>query len=190
MCVLYKCCFWLIQNNFCVKLARAKIKFLCLNWLALVINSLILTNMKLKTVYKLEKKAKEVWIVSPDLHYDTENDAFKNIVVHNLHDRTKYRYIVPNTNSVNKHLNKYQKDLTIPKDLAKEMFLLLPPSEFIPFMSELAIYDPNSKTPVACMAVWKNCDESDEIIRFDVSMTRELVNKFRKLWIKYKREKP
>ena len=36
------------------------------------------TTMKLKTVYKLEKNASEVWIVSPDLHYDTENDTFKH----------------------------------------------------------------------------------------------------------------
>jgi len=146
--------------------------------------------MKLKTVYKLEKKASEVWIVSPDLHYDTENDEFRNIVKHNLHNDTKYRYIVPNTKSVIRHLNMYQKDQTIPKDLAKEMFLLLPPSEFNPFLNELAIYDPNGKKPVGCLSVWKNCDENDEVISFDTDMTLELVKKFKTLWKKYKRENP
>lgn len=146
--------------------------------------------MKLKSVYKLEKKAKEVWIVSPDLHYDTENDEFKNIVSHNLHNNTKYRYIVPNTSSVSKHLNRYQKDLTIPKDLSKEMFLLLPPSEFNVFLNELAIYDPNGDDPVACLAVWRDCNESDEVISFDKEMTEELIKRFRKLWKKYKRENP
>lgn len=146
--------------------------------------------MKLKSVINLEKKAKEVWIVSPDLHYDTENDEFKNIVEHNLHNDTKYRYIVPNTSSVMKHLNRYQKDLTIPKDLTKEMFLLLPPSEFNPFLNELAIYDPNGDKPVACLAVWKDCDAADEVISFDLEMTKELIKKFKALWKKYKRENP
>jgi len=146
--------------------------------------------MKLKALYKLEKNAKEVWIVSPDLYYDTENDEFKNIVTHNLHNNTKYRYIVPNTTSVMKHLNKYQKDQTIPKDLTKEMFLLLPPSEFNPFLNELAIYNPNGDKPVACLAVWRDCNESDEVLSFDLDMTKELVKRFRKLWKKYKRETP
>ena len=146
--------------------------------------------MKLKALYKLEKKAKEVWIVSPDLYYDTESDEFKNIVTHNLHNNTKYRYIVPNTTSVIKHLNKYQKDQTIPKDLSKEMFLLLPPSEFNPFMNELAIYDPNGDSPVACLAVWRDCNESDEVLSVDLDMTKELIKRFRTLWKKYKRENP
>ena len=146
--------------------------------------------MKLKALYKLEKKAKEVWIVSPDLYYDTESDEFKNIVTHNLHNNTKYRYIVPNTTSVIKHLNKYQKDQTIPKDLSMEMFLLLPPSEFNPFMNELAIYDPNGDSPVACLAVWRDCNESDEVLSFDLDMTKELIKRFRTLWKKYKRENP
>jgi len=146
--------------------------------------------MKLKTVYKLEKGANEVWIVSPDLHYDTENDEFRNIVKHNLHNNTKYRYIVPNTSSVIKHLNKYQKDQTIPKDMTKEMFLLLPPSEFNPFLNELAIYDPNGDKPVACLSVWKDCDSNDEVISFDKEMTAELIKKFKTLWKKYKRENP
>lgn len=146
--------------------------------------------MKLKTVYKLEKNASEVWIVSPDLHYDTENDTFKNIVSHNLHNDTKYRYIVPATSSVIKHLNKYQKDQTIPKDLAKEMFLILPESEFVLFMNEMAIYNPQSDKPAACMAVWRDCNEADEVISLDEEMTKELVKRFKALWRKYKRENP
>jgi len=123
--------------------------------------------MKISKVLKLEKAAKEVWIVSPDLHYDTENDTFKNIVKHNLHNKTKYRYIVPATTSVNKHINMYQKDNTIPKDIANEMFLILPPAEFNPFLNELAIYDPNGKNPVACLSVWKDADSDDEVISIE-----------------------
>lgn len=143
--------------------------------------------MKLKKVHALEKKADEVWIVSPDLYYDTENDVFRNIVKHNLHKGVKYRYIVPATTSVSKHIARYQKDQTIPKDLTNEMFLILPESEFNPFLNELAIYNPKSKTPVACLSVWKDADSDDEVIAIDKAMTKVLVTKFKGLWKKYKR---
>ena len=146
--------------------------------------------MKLKKVHSLEKKADEVWIVSPDLFYDTENDEFRNIVKHNLHKGKKYRYIVPATTSVSKHLTRYQKDQTIPRDQVDEMFLILPCSEFNPFLNELAIYNPNSKEPVACLSVWKDADKDDEIISIDKEMTNTLIKKFKGLWKKYKRTNP
>jgi hypothetical protein len=34
----------------------------------------------LKSVYKFEKKANKIWIVSPDLHFDTAKVEFSNIV--------------------------------------------------------------------------------------------------------------
>jgi len=146
--------------------------------------------MKLKKVLTLEKKADEVWIVSPDLHYDTENDVFRNIVKHNLHAGKKYRYIVPATSSVTKHINKYQKDQTIPKDQTDEMFLIMQPSEFNPFLNELAIYNPNSKAPVACLSVWKDADTDDEVIQIDKKMTALLIKSFKSIWKKYKRVNP
>ncbi len=146
--------------------------------------------MKLKKVHALEKKAEEVWIVSPDLYYDTENDVFRNIVKHNLHKGVKYRYIVPATTSVSKHLRRYQKDQTIPKDLTNEMFLILPESEFNPFLNELAIYNPKSQNPTACLSVWKDADSDDEVIAIDKAMTKTLVTKFKGLWKKYKRVNP
>jgi len=149
-----------------------------------------LQSMKLKKLLSIEKKAEEVWIVSPDLFYDTENDTFKNIVKHNLHQGKKYRYIVPATTSVSKHIRMYQKDQTIPKDQTHEMFLILPESEFNPFLNELAIYNPNSKSPIACLSVWKDADSDDEVIQIDKAMTNLLVKKFKSIWKKYKRENP
>jgi len=146
--------------------------------------------MKLSKVHSLEKKAKEIWIVSPDLHYDTENDVFMNIVKHNLHAGKKYRYIVPATPSVNRHINQYQKDQTIPKDETDEMFLILPVSEFNPFLNEIAIYNPNSKSPQACLSVWKDADRDDEVIKIDKEMTNLLIKKFKSIWKKYKRRNP
>ena len=40
--------------------------------------------MKLKDVIKLEDKAKEVWVISPGLHYDLENQNFTELVSVNL----------------------------------------------------------------------------------------------------------
>ena len=148
------------------------------------------SRMKLKKVHSLEKKADEVWIVSPDLHYDTENDVFRNIVKHNLHKGKTYRYIVPATTSVQKHITMYQKDQTIPKDQSNEMFLILPESEFNPFLNELAIYNPKSKTPVACLSVWRDADSDDEVIAIDKAMTANLIKNFKRIWKKYKRCNP
>jgi len=53
------------------------------------------SKMTLKQLIKLENKAKEVWVISPTLHYDTENKDFSEIVSVNLGEKTKYRYIVP-----------------------------------------------------------------------------------------------
>ena len=36
--------------------------------------------MTIKQLIKLEDKAKEVWVVSPGLHYDTENKDFSELV--------------------------------------------------------------------------------------------------------------
>ena len=53
--------------------------------------------MTLKQLIKLENKAKEVWVISPTLHYDTGNKEFSELVSVNLGENTKYKYIVPAT---------------------------------------------------------------------------------------------
>ena len=65
--------------------------------------------MTLKQLIKLEDKAKEVWVISPTLHYDTENKDFSELVSVNLGEKTKYRYIVPATKTVAKNLKLYKK---------------------------------------------------------------------------------
>ena len=60
--------------------------------------------MTIKQLIKLEDKAREVWVVSPALHWDTENKDFSELVSVNLGQKTKYRYIVPATKQIEENL--------------------------------------------------------------------------------------
>ena len=108
--------------------------------------------MTLKQLIKLEDKAKEVWVISPTLHYDTENKDFSEIVSVNLGEKTKYKYIVPATSTVTKNIKLYKKMYKVSEDEINQNFLLLPESEFNPFIMEIAIYNASSKKCIACAA--------------------------------------
>lgn len=140
--------------------------------------------MTLKQLIKLENKANEVWVISPTLHYDIENKEFSELVSVNFGEKTKYRYIVPATPQVEKNLNLYKKLYNVSdQDIARN-FLILPASEFNPFITEVAIYDA-STTCVACAA--PATDDSNEVITFSSSTAKSMAKSFKELWKKYKR---
>jgi len=144
--------------------------------------------MTLKQLIKLEDKAKEVWVISPTLHYDVENKEFSEIVSVNLGEKTKYRYIVPATATVEKNIKLYKSMYKVSaKDIATN-FLFLPVSDFVPFFTECAIYNATSKTPVALAA--PATDDSNEIIKFNKKTTKAMVRAYKALWKKYKRTNP
>jgi hypothetical protein len=143
--------------------------------------------MTLKQLIRLENKAKEVWVISPTLHYDTENKAFSELVIVNLGESTKYKYIVPATPLVLKNLAAYKKIYHVTEREVSHTFLLLPPSEFNPFLTEIAIYDANSDC-IACAA--PAMDDSDEVIVFKSETAKEMAKSFVEIWKKYKRERP
>ncbi|MFN8339419.1 MAG: hypothetical protein U0T36_10420 [Saprospiraceae bacterium] len=64
--------------------------------------------MTIKQLIKLEDKAKEVWVISPTLHYDVNNKDFSELVSVNLNQKTKYKYIVPATKDISKHIDLYK----------------------------------------------------------------------------------
>ena len=97
--------------------------------------------MTLKQLIKLEDQAKEVWVVSPTLHYDTENKDFNELVSVNLDEKTKYRYIVPATTQIAKNIKIYQKAYKLTNEEVAKNFLILPQTEFTPFITECAIYN-------------------------------------------------
>lgn len=143
--------------------------------------------MTIKQLIKLENKAKEVWVISPSLHYDVEDKAFSELVSVNLGESTKYKYIVPATPQVEKNLQLFKKRYNITEREISVNFLLLPPSEFNPFLMEIAIYDATT-TCVACAA--PAVDGSDEVIVFKEAAAKELAKNFVALWKKYKRGHP
>ena len=143
--------------------------------------------MTLKQLIKLEDKAKEVWVISPTLHYDTENKDFSELVSVNLGEKTKYRYIVPATKTVEKNLNLYKKMYKITEAELMNNFLILPDSEFIPFMEETAIYNASGDC-VACAA--PATEDSNDVIKFNSETSKTMAKAFRAIWKKYKRTNP
>lgn len=144
--------------------------------------------MNLKQLIKLEDKSTEVWVVSPALHYDVDNKDFNELVSVNLGQKTKYRYIVPATKLVEKNMTAYKKLYNLSEAEMMANFLLLPESEFIPFITEIAIYNGNSAEPIACSA--PPTEEPDEIIKFNLENSKQMAASFKALWKKYKRYQP
>lgn len=144
--------------------------------------------MTLKQLIKLENNAKEVWVISPTLHYDIENKAFSELVSVNLGESTKYKYIVPATAQVEKNLQLFKKRYNITERELATNFLILPPSDFNPFLMEMAIYDA-STTCVACAAPAMD-DGNNEVIVFKAETVRAMAKHFVSLWKKYKRSHP
>ncbi len=143
--------------------------------------------MTIKQLIKLEDKAREVWVISPGLHWDTENKEFSELVSVNLGEKTKYRYIVPATRQIERNLKVYKKlyDAT-DTDIATN-FLFLPESEFNPFITESAIYDASGSC-IACAA--PGMVDGKDVIRFDEQTSKSMAAAFRKIWRKYKRSNP
>ena len=140
--------------------------------------------MTLKQLIRLENNSKEVWVISPSLHYDTQNKDFSELVSVNLGEKTKYKYIVPATAQVEKNLQLYKKMYNVTDLEIANNFLILPPSELNPFIVECAIYDA-STVCVACAA--PATDDSNEVILFNSKTAMAMAKTFRELWKKYKR---
>lgn len=145
------------------------------------------TRMTLKQLIKLENKAKEVWVVSPTLHYDVENKEFSELVSVNLGEKTKYRYIVPSTKTVEKNIKLYKKIYKATEADIANNFLILPVSEFNPFLEETAIYNASTNC-VACAA--PATEDSNDVIKFRPDTSKDMAKAFKSLWKKYKRTTP
>lgn len=139
--------------------------------------------MTIKQLIKLENKASEVWVVSPSLHYDTENKAFSEMVSVNLGEKTKYRYIVPGNRTVLKNIKVYQKLYKLTNEEVKNNFLVLPDTEFTPFLQEIAIYNASTDC-VAC--VGSSIEDTNDVIKFDAAHAKAMAKAFKATWKKYK----
>ena len=143
--------------------------------------------MTLKQLIKFENKATEVWVISPTLHYDTGNKDFSELVSVNMGESTKYKYIVPATAQVEKNIQLYKKMYNVTEREISNNFLILPPSEFNPFLMEIAIYNASTDC-VACAA--PATDDSNEVIVFKKETAKAMAKSFVDLWKKYMRSHP
>ncbi len=143
--------------------------------------------MTFKQLIKLENKAKEIWVISPTLHYDIEHKEFSELVSVNLGESTKYKYIVPATPQVQKNIELFKKRFNLSEKEIASNFLILPVSEINPFLMEVAIYDASTNC-IACAA--PAADDSDEVIVFKTATAKKMATEFRALWKKYKRSRP
>jgi len=140
--------------------------------------------MTLTQLIKLEDNAKEVWVISPSLHYDVANKDFSELVNVNLGQNTKYKYIVPASSEIHKNLELYKKMYDLTEDDIHLNFLLLSESDLQPFMMEIGIYDGNSDCQ-ACAA--PALEEGSEVIKFDKATSEQMAKDFKAIWKKYKR---
>ncbi len=143
--------------------------------------------MTFKQLIKLENKAKEIWVISPSLHYDVEHKEFSELVSVNLGESTKYKYIVPATAQVEKNIQLFKKRFNVTEQDIASNFLILPASEINPFLMEIAIYDASTDC-IACAA--PAADDSDEVIVFRGATAKKMAKDFIALWKKYKRSRP
>jgi hypothetical protein len=143
--------------------------------------------MTLKQLIKLENRATEVWVISPTLHYDIENKDFSELVSVNMGENTKYKYIVPATAQVEKNLQLYKKKYNVTEREIANNFLILPASDFNPFLTEIAIYNASTEC-IACAA--PATDDSNEVIVFKESTAKAMAKSFVDLWKKYMRVHP
>jgi hypothetical protein len=142
--------------------------------------------MTLKEIIKIEDKAKEVWVISPTLHFDVENKIFSEIVSVNLGQKTKYRYIVPASKTIKTNIEKYKKAYHVTETEIARMFCFVQDSDFTVFLNELAIYNGTSTEPVSVST--PPLEDSKEAIRYSIDSTKAHVKAFKEIWKKYKRE--
>jgi hypothetical protein len=112
--------------------------------------------MTLKQLIQLEDKAKEVWVISPTLHYDVANKDFSELVSVNLGQKTKYKYIVPASKEINEHIDLYKNIYGLSEAEIQQNFLILAEADFLPFMMEIGIYEGRKSvfTKGIVMIVW------------------------------------
>jgi hypothetical protein len=144
--------------------------------------------MTFKEVIKLEDKAKEVWVISPALHYDVENKNFSEIVSVNLGQKTKYRYIVPASKVIKANIEKYKKAYKVNEEEIKSMFCFIQESDFCLFLNELAVYNGSSTAPISVST--PATDDSNEVIKYSASTAKQHAKSFQEIWKKYKRTNP
>ena len=140
--------------------------------------------MTLNELIQIEDDAQEVWVVSPNLHYDMENDDFSEIVSVNLDQKTKYRYILPANVEIEQKLKLYKSKYNLSSEDMENNFLLLTESVFNPFILETGIYNGSKDDCKAYAAPTSNTGIN--IIAFTAEESKKMALHFSQIWNRYK----
>jgi hypothetical protein len=143
--------------------------------------------MTIKQLIQLEDQATEVWVISPELYYDVDNADFSEMVTVNLGQKTKYKYIIPASKDIHKNLDIYSKKYQMSEDEINQTFLILPESDYLPFLMETGIYNGNGADCVACVA--PSSEDVNDVIRLSNEKSKMMATQFKAIWAKYKRTK-
>lgn len=88
---------------------------------------------------------KSIWVFSPELSYDIEDDEFINTIKQNIKAKKKYKYLIPDTPSNQDKIIKFYRIYKdeIDKNFIKNNFALFPvqKSILLSFSQELVIYN-------------------------------------------------
>ena len=85
-------------------------------------------------------------------------------------------------------MKNYQKAYGVSKEQMDVNFLLLPSTEFNPFITECAIYNGSSANPIACAS--PALEDNNDVIKYSPASTAEMAKSFKAIWRRYKRANP
>ena len=145
----------------------------------------------------IEKKAKEIWIITPDFLWDYDDEQFREIVVRNITERgCNYRYIYRDSSDNREKRNemeRYYKQAFLEqgKDIQKlneqVQFLPVQPDEFY-WACEQIIFDPLTSSERAIMV--DVMDVRDRTLKFNIEIGRGKRVVFRNQFIGYWNNSP
>jgi hypothetical protein len=104
-----------------------------------------------------EARAREVWIVSPDLSLDVGAGAMREVVARNLSRNIPYRYLIPDIPPVRSRARR----LLAESPAGGHLEIRCRPRAEWSFVVEIALYDPTSPRRVGLMLAPSVRSETD-----------------------------
>lgn len=94
-----------------------------------------------KELVLIEKKAKEIWVITPDFYWDYEDKVYSSIVKDNIKSGKTYWYIFPKDDIIFPKAVDFKN--TFDSKVQKNIHLVPVKYDFLLFINEIVVYDPN-----------------------------------------------
>lgn len=138
----------------------------------------------------MERQASEVWILTPDLYWDFQDEPYRTLVRNNIVDRrARYRYLFMDTQQNRERVADLTSEYAeaLGKDVPDLVQFASIPAEAFFWCTEHVLFNPF--TSAECGLVVDICKERDRSRKYDVEMGRSKRNVFRsqfeRLWSRY-----